>query len=332
MTRCVTLLSGGLDSMLAIRIMQAQGIEVEALNFKTMFTCCQDLSAQAAHRLGVRLTVVSQEDDYLELIKDPRFGYGKGANPCVDCRIYMFERAQKFMEQIGADFIVSGEVVGQRPMSQKRRDLDVISHQSGLEDILLRPLSAKLLLPTLPERKGLVDRERLYAFQGRSRKGLIRLAKAYGLDEVPTPSTGCALTEPLFGKKVHDLIQIQVDPQPWDFELVKVGRHFRFNDQTKVILGRDETENQQLEYSHRLPEATSTALLDPESFTGPVALLSGPPTDEAIEFALGLVLRYGTKTSEADNTVSVSIGEEKTMMLATAHPQATSAETISGGR
>ena len=169
MTRCVTLLSGGLDSMLAIRIMQAQGIEVEALNFKTMFTCCQDLSAQAAHRLGVRLTVVSQEDDYLELIKNPRFGYGKGANPCVDCRIYMFERAEKFMEQIGADFIVSGEVVGQRPMSQKRRDLDVISHQAGLEDLLLRPLSAKLLLPTLPERKGLVDRERLYAFQGRSR-------------------------------------------------------------------------------------------------------------------------------------------------------------------
>jgi tRNA U34 2-thiouridine synthase MnmA/TrmU len=332
MTRCVTLLSGGLDSMLAIRIMQAQGIEVEALNFKTMFTCCQDLSAQAAHRLGVRLTVVSQEDDYLELIKNPRFGYGKGANPCVDCRIYMFERAQKFMEQIGADFIVSGEVVGQRPMSQKRRDLDVISHQSGLEDLLLRPLSAKLLLPTLPERKGLVDRERLYAFQGRSRKGLIRLAKAYGLDEVPTPSTGCALTEPLFGKKVHDLIQIQVDPQPWDFQLVKVGRHFRFDDQTKVIVGRDQTENQQLEYSHRLPEATSTALFDPESFSGPVALLSGPPTDEAIEFALGLVLRYGTKTSETDNTVSVSIGEETTMMLATAHPEATAAETISGGR
>jgi len=332
MTRCVTLLSGGLDSMLAIRIMQAQGIEVEALNFKTMFTCCQDLSAQAAHRLGVRLTVVSQEDDYLELIKNPRFGYGKGANPCVDCRIYMFERAEKFMEQIGADFIVSGEVVGQRPMSQKRRDLDVISHQSGLEDLLLRPLSAKLLLPTLPERKGLVDRERLYAFQGRSRKGLIRLAKAYGLDEVPTPSTGCALTEPLFGKKVHDLIQIQVDPQPWDFQLVKVGRHFRFDDQTKVILGRDQTENQQLEYSHRLPEATSTALFDPESFSGPVALLSGPPTDEAIEFALGLVLRYGTKTSETDNTVSVSIGEETTMMLATAHPEATAAETISGGR
>ena len=331
MTRCVTLLSGGLDSMLAIRIMQDQGIEVEALNFKTMFTCCQDLSAQAAHRLGVRLTVVSQEDDYLELIKNPRFGYGKGANPCVDCRIYMFERAEKFMEQIGADFIVSGEVVGQRPMSQKRRDLDVISQQSGLEDLLLRPLSAKLLLPTLPERKGLVDRDRLYAFQGRSRKGLIRLAKAYGLDEVPTPSTGCALTEPLFGKKVHDLIQIQVDPQPWDFQLVKIGRHFRFDNQTRVILGRNEAENHQLEYSHRLPEATSTALLDPENFSGPVALVSGPPTEQAIEFALALVLRYGTKKKETDNSVFVTIGQQTSTMLAMAHPQAAAAETISGG-
>ena len=329
-TRCVTLLSGGLDSMLAIRIMQDQGIEVEALNFKTMFTCCQDLSAQAANRLGVRLTVVSQEDDYLELIKKPRFGYGKGANPCVDCRIYMFERAHKFMEQIGADFIVSGEVVGQRPMSQKRRDLDVISHQSGLEDLLLRPLSAKLLLPTLPERNGLVDRDRLYAFQGRSRKGLIRLAKAYGLEEVPTPSTGCALTEPLFGKKVHDLIQIQVDPQPWDFQLVKIGRHFRFDKQTKVILGRNEAENQQLEYSHRLPDATSTVLLDPESFSGPVALVSGPPTEQAIEFALALVLRYGAKKNESDNRVCVTIGQQTSMMLATAHPQAEEAVTISG--
>ena len=329
MTCCVTLLSGGLDSMLAIRIMQEQGIEVEALNFKTMFTCCQDSSAQAAHRLGVRLTVVSQDADYLELIKNPRYGYGKGANPCVDCRIYMFERALKFMEQIGADFIVSGEVVGQRPMSQKRRDLDVISYQSGLEDLLLRPLSAKLLLPTLPERNGLVDRDRLYAFQGRSRKGLIRLAKAYGLDEVPTPSTGCALTESLFGRKVHDLIQIQVDPQPWDFQLLKIGRHFRFDQQTKVILGRDQAENQQLEYSHRLAAATSTALLNPESFSGPLALVSGPPTGQVIEFAMGLLVRYGKKSGSAEQRVRVSIGEQTTMMTATTHPMADEAMTIS---
>ena len=190
MTRCVVLLSGGLDSMLAIRIMQEQGIEVEALNFKTMFTCCQDTSAQAARALNVPITVVGQEEDYLDLIREPQFGYGKGANPCVDCRIYMFQRAYKFMETVDAQFIVSGEVVGQRPMSQKRSDLKVIANYSGLEDLLLRPLSAKVLEPTKPERDGLVDREKLYDFQGRSRKGLIALAREFGFSEdmIPTPS------------------------------------------------------------------------------------------------------------------------------------------------
>ena len=201
MTRCIALLSGGLDSMLAIRIMQEQGIEVEALNFKTMFTCCQDTSAQVARDLGVNLTIIGQEDDYLDLVRNPEYGYGKGANPCVDCRIYMFERAKKFMHQVDAQFIISGEVVGQRPMSQKRSDLDTISYQSGLEDLLLRPLSAKLLPPTKPEREGLVDREKLYGVQGRSRKFLIELAHKYNLKEIPTPSTGCSLTEPEFGRK-----------------------------------------------------------------------------------------------------------------------------------
>ena len=206
--KCLVLLSGGLDSMLAIRIMQEQGIEVEAINFKTVFTCCQDESAQAARDLNVPLTILTQEDDYLQLIRNPRFGYGRGANPCVDCRIYMFERACAFLEPLGADFIVSGEVVGQRPMSQKRSDLSIISHHSGLEDLLLRPLSAKLLPPTKPEREGWVDREKLYDIEGRSRKELIAMAKRFGLAKIPTPSTGCALTEPRFSQKVFDLIEI----------------------------------------------------------------------------------------------------------------------------
>ena len=132
MARCVALLSGGLDSILAIRVLQEQGVEVEALNFKTIFTCCQNQSAQAARELDVPLTVIGQEDDYLQLIRRPRFGYGKGANPCVDCRIYMFERARLYMDQIGADFIASGEILGQRPMSQKRRDLEAISYHSAI--------------------------------------------------------------------------------------------------------------------------------------------------------------------------------------------------------
>lgn len=309
MTRsCVVLLSGGLDSMLAIRIMQEQGIEVEALNFKTIFTCCQDQSAQVARDLGVRLTVVGQDDDYLDLVKLPQFGRGKGANPCVDCRIYMFDKAKHFMEQIGADFIVSGEVAGQRPMSQKRRDLDRIAYHSDLDDLLLRPLSAKLMRPTLPEREGWVDREQLYDIEGRSRKRLIALAKKYGLKDIPTPSTGCSLTEPKFSKKVFDLIDAPVESRRWDFELLKVGRHFRFDSQTKVILGRNEAENDQLLYAHQLSDANSTAELFPENFLGPRAMIIGPRTDEAIEFAAGLVLRY-SRDYDASNALIRIDGE-----------------------
>ncbi len=325
MTRtCVVLLSGGLDSMLAIRIMQEQGIEVEALNFKTIFTCCQDQSAQKARELGVRLTVVGQDDDYLDLVKSPQYGRGKGANPCVDCRIYMFEKAKIFMDKIGADFLVSGEVAGQRPMSQKRRDLDRIAFHSDLEDLLLRPLSAKLLRPTLPEREGWVDREKLYRFEGRSRKKLIKLANELGIEDIPTPSTGCSLTEPKFSNKVFDLINSSTKSQRWDFELLKTGRHFRFDAQTKVIIGRDEAENDQLLYAHQLPDATSTATMFPENFVGPRAMVIGPKTDAAIQFAGGLMLRYSRDYDAANAQVRV----DDEIVAVTENPDASSLTTI----
>jgi len=327
--RCVALLSGGLDSMLAIRIMQEQGIEVEALNFKTIFTCCQDVSAVAARDLNVRLTVVGQDDDYLDLIRKPKYGYGKGANPCVDCRIYMFEKAHRFMQQIDAQFIISGEIVGQRPMSQKRRDLDVISRHAGLDDLLLRPLSAKLLTPTLPEREGWVDREKLYDISGRSRKELISLAHQFGLKSIPTPSTGCALTEPLFSQKVHDLIQIDPFSKRWDFELLKIGRHFRFDSQTKVILGRDAAENNQLSYAHQLPDANSTLFINPENFFGPLALVIGPPTAEVISYAGGLVLRYSNNADPEKAMVRITEHGEDRLQQVTLTPQVEQAQTLS---
>ncbi len=304
--KCVVLLSGGLDSILAIRIMQEQNVAVEALNFKTVFTCCQDMSAQAAHELGVPMTVIGQEDDYLELVKYPRFKRGRGANPCLDCRIYMFDKAKRFMEQVGAQFLASGEVVGQRPMSQKRRDLDVVSHHSDCEDILLRPLSAKLLPPTKPERDGLVDREKLYDFQGRGRKGLIQLAHRLGVKNIPTPSTGCSLTEPKFSQKVFDLIRLDPEAQRWDFETLKVGRHFRFDNQTKVLIGRSHVENTQLEYLHALPEASSTAILAAQSFMGPVGLLIGPVTDLSLSFAAGLIAKYAHEVNLENALVRVT--------------------------
>lgn len=291
--RCVALLSGGLDSQLAVRIMQSQGIEVEAVNFKTAFTCCQDQAGQAARMLGVPLTVLAPQDDYLDLIRRPRFGYGKGANPCIDCRIYMFQKARQFMQQIDAQFIVSGELVGQRPMSQKKRDLLVISRHSDLDDLLLRPLSARCLPPTLPERAGWVRRDDLYAFTGRSRKGLIQLAQRFGLPDIPAPSNGCALTEPRFARKVFDLVDLHPQASAWDFELLKHGRHFRFSGEQKVVVGRHEAENQHLVLMHSQPDARSSALLEPDNFNGPITLLVGPLVPEALQYAADLLARYG---------------------------------------
>ena len=317
--------------MLAIRIMQEQGVEVEALNFKTAFTCCQDQSGHAARKLGVRLTVVSQDDDYLDLIKKPQFGFGKGANPCVDCRIYMFERAKRFMDQIGADFIVSGEVVGQRPMSQKKKDLRTISYHSDLEDLLLRPLSAKLLPPTLPEREGWVKREELYDFYGRGRKKLIQLAKSLGIADIPTPSTGCALTEPRFSQKVFDLVRKHPDSRAWDFELLKVGRHFRLDDETKVVVGRRESENGQLEFMHSQQESNSTAVLRPANFQGPAALIVGPTNSASVAYASGLVLRYANALDTTEPLVEVATEGERQVVIATMDDTVKNARTLADG-
>jgi tRNA-specific 2-thiouridylase len=327
--RCLLLFSGGLDSILAAHVMLEQGIEVEALTFKTIFTCCDNQAGVAASRLGIRLTVIEQEDDYLDLIRNPRHGYGRGANPCVDCRIYMFQRAAAYMESLDAHFVISGEVVGQRPMSQKRRDLATISRGSDLEGLLLRPLSARLLPPTVPEKQGWVDREKLHGFKGRSRKGLIALARQFGIEDVdiPTPSTGCALTEPYFSKKVFDLIDLAPQAKRWDFDVLKIGRHFRFDNVTKVIVGRNERDNDSLEHLHQLETASSTAILTPETFYGPLALVVGPPTDAAIDFAAGLIARYARQLPH-DAIVTVQTGQREYQHTAAINALVKTAQTL----
>lgn len=313
MPRCLALLSGGLDSMLAIRLMQEQGIEVEAINFKTVFTCCQDDSSKAAHELGVRLTILPAEDDYFDLVRKPLFGYGKGVNPCIDCRIYMFERVARMLESMQAQFVISGEVLGQRPKSQKRRDLEIIEAQSDLEGRLLRPLSAKLLPITLPEREGLVDRERLYSFTGQSRKGLIELAKRLGLKSIPVPSNGCALTEIGFSAKVFDLIKRPQAVDRWDYELLSVGRHFRISDRAKLIVARNETDGERLRLAFREASAREVLLLEPNDFVAGPALLVGPSTSKCVETSIGLVARYARKGSpNQDYRVRVRSSVEET--------------------
>ena len=329
--RCLVLFSGGLDSMLAVRILQEQSIEVEALNFKTAFTCCQDAAGQAAHRLGVQLTVVGTDDDYLDLIRKPRWGYGKGANPCIDCRIYMFDKAHAYLQQSGADFLASGEVVGQRPMSQKRRDLDRIAFHSGCEDLLLRPLSAKRLPPTLPEREGWVDREKLYGIVGRGRKELIKLANEFGIDEIPSPSTGCSLTEQRFSKKVFDLIQLDVGAESWDFELLNIGRHYRLDERAKVIVGRHTDDNARLQYMFALPNARRAALLQPDGFPGPTAMLIGAIDEANIDYAASLIVRHSAHDSANGGNVAVTCDGQTQHITARAHDGMESLETIASG-
>lgn len=290
--RAAALFSGGLDSMLAVRILQEQDIDVVAVNFRTQFTCCQDLAGRGALELGIPLTVLPTDEDYVEVIKSPKHGYGKGANPCVDCRVYMFQKAMAHLKDLDADFVVSGEVVGQRPMSQKKRDLKLISEKSDPEELLLRPLSAKLLPETLPEREGWVDRERLYGFAGRGRKPLIALAKQLGIERIPQPSTGCALTEPLFSRKVFDLIKRDETAASWDFELLRVGRHVRMDATTKVIVGRREAENLRLAGLFDEAGREDVMLVRPDGFAGPTALVVGATGEGAVEFAGGLILRY----------------------------------------
>ena len=287
-SKAVALLSGGLDSTLAVKILLRQGIEIEAINFQTMFGCCKDDAKAVAHELGIGFTMLPVGMDYVELVKNPRFGRGKAINPCVDCRIYMFELARKFMNSVGASFLVSGEVLGQRPMSQRMDCFETIEKDTGLEGLILRPLSAKRLKPTLPEKEGIVSREALYDIEGRSRSRLLELAREFGITNPPSPSTGCALTEPEFSKKVKDIFVHMNDYERWHFEILKTGRHFRLDPEAKLVVGRNESENEYLQYLH----PKGTALLTALNFSGPSAILIGPATRERLQEAGKIILSY----------------------------------------
>ena len=303
--KAVALLSGGLDSTLAVRIVKDQGIEVEALSFKTQFNCCKDDAGRAARELGVPVTLLSTDDEYLKLVEKPKFGYGRGINPCIDCRVYMFRLAKKFMEKVGASFLVTGEVVGQRPMSQQKHQMAIIERESNLTGILVRPLSAKLLDPTLPETEGILDREKLYDFSGRSRTELIDLAHQFGIEWIPTPSNGCLLTEPDFAVRVRDMFKHQTTRDRWDFDVLKFGRHFRLSDSAKVVLGKDQEENWRLESLH---QPGRSILFHPENFKGPDALLiqEGEMSDDTRDAVGRLILKFTHQKRLQSEDVEIS--------------------------
>ncbi len=253
MIEAIALLSGGLDSTLSTKLILEQGVEVEAVNFLTLFCNCTPrgktclVSKSAATKLGIKLKVFEVSREYLEIVKNPKHGYGRNMNPCLDCRIFMFRRAGQYMRKIGASFLVTGEVLGERPMSQRREAMRIIEKESGLEGLILRPLSAKLLNPTIPEKEGLVNREKLLAIKGRSRRPQIELAEQLDINDYPCPAGGCLLTDPGFAGRIRDLKDHRPDFTLSDVQLLKIGRHFRLGPNTKLVVGRNEEENSRLE-------------------------------------------------------------------------------------
>lgn len=306
--KALALFSGGLDSILAVRLMQEQGIEVEAVSFVLPFFSCSgdgterdQEAARVARQLGIPIRVISFGSEFLELIRNPLHGYGKAVNPCIDCRIHMLVKAKEQMVKCGADFIITGEVLGQRPMSQRRDTMRVVERESGLEGLLLRPLSARHFEPTIPEHEGWVDRERLAAIKGRSRKEQMRLADELGVTEYPNPDGGCLLTEISFAPKVRDLFEHCDRLDPRDFRLLRIGRHFRLGERCKLIIGRDERDNQRLEQA-LLPGETSLRWMDGNT---PLGVLTGNPEEEHLDLASRLLLRY--TRAEADTICRVRI-------------------------
>ncbi len=288
--RAVGLISGGLDSMLAVRLVQELGVEVLGLHLRMPTACCTRMDEVAA-RLGIPLEVRPMGDDYLRLLRRPRFGYGRNLNPCVDCRIFMFRMARDYMEEVAARFLCTGEVLGQRPMSQMRRALATIERQAGLEGRVLRPLSARHLPPTEPERRGWVDRSRLLAIEGRGRREQLELARRYGFHEYSSPAGGCLLTDAGFSSRLRDLfghVPEEALTQE-DVLLLRVGRHFRLGPNLKLIVGRSAEENRQLFGFLREGRACVEAALP---WKGPSVLVCGPLEPVGFGAALRLMVRF----------------------------------------
>jgi len=299
--KAIALFSGGLDSTLAIRLMQVQGIDVRAIHFTSpFFGVSPDTDSgkydarRGAELLGVPLTICNLGEEYLEMLRNPRHGYGKAVNPCIDCHAYFLKKARELMIETSADFVITGEVLGQRPMSQRRDALRVVEVDCGLEGLLLRPLSARFLPPTRPEIEGWIDREKLPAIKGRSRKDQIRLAAELGVTEYPNPAGGCLLTEVSYASKVRDIFSHSPKLNPRDFRLLRVGRHFRLDSGTRLIVGRDEEENTLLQMHAQAGET----VLRWEDGGSPTGLLLGAADDATLQTAGRIVLRYTKATRE----------------------------------
>lgn len=305
--RALALLSGGLDSTLAVRALLNQGIDIVALNFATPFCLCnrrngcRSLAKEVSEKFGLELKTIALFDEYIEIVRNPRYGYGSNLNPCIDCRILMLRRARSLMEELSASFVVTGEVLGQRPMSQHKRALQIIEKESGLIGLILRPLSAKLLPVSIPEKEGWVSRERLLEISGRSRKPQMALARDYGIRDYPCSAGGCLLTDPGFTRRMKDLITYSAELTLNDIALLKLGRHFRLSRQAKLVVGRNEQENDRLERLKRAGDISVFA----EQVNGPLAIGRGEFSEEAAVLACRIVARYCDDSQEKEVMIAI---------------------------
>lgn len=295
--RAIALLSGGLDSLLAAKMILDQDMDVVGLHFTSSFATEKGRvrSRQAEHsaaELGIRLIVRDKGAAFLDVLKRPRHGYGKNMNPCIDCRIFMLKIAADIMRDEGASFVVTGEVLGQRPMSQRRAAIGLIERESGLEGLIVRPLSARLFPRSLPESEGVVDRGELLALSGRSRKTQLALAASLGLREYGCPAGGCLLTDPIFAEKLRELLTQEPGAGEKDMELLRMGRHFRIGGR-KLVLGRNREENDTL---HDL-QGEEDVLIQPFNFRGPAGLYRGTPDERTLDVIARLISYYGKHSS-----------------------------------
>jgi len=300
-TKAVALFSGGLDSILAIKLITRQGIQVTALNFKTLFFGLEKYDPPKSFDFDLKFIDISNE--YMKILRDPIHGYGKNMNPCIDCHAFMFKKAGEYMSKSNASFIISGEVLGQRPMSQNKGSLRVVEKYSGYPGLILRPLSALRLDETIPEKDGLVDRSQLLGISGRSRKRQIELAAQMGIENYPSPAGGCKLTEPGFSKRLEDLFS-QSNYDLKDMELLRIGRHFRLNQNTKLVVGRNKDENEQIN-SYFL---NGDVIIKPKHVKGPISILKStdPITEVMIEQACRIAARYCDRENDDKLDISYS--------------------------
>ncbi len=298
----VALFSGGLDSILAVKLIEKQGIEVKGVNFKTPFFGLEK-TYLTVKDLDMDLNIIDITEELLRILRNPRHGFGKNMNPCIDCHALMFKKAGEYMNKVGASFILTGEVLGERPMSQNRNSLSVIERESGFEGRILRPLSALLLAETIPEKKKLVDRNKLLDISGRSRKRQMELAAKIGIKDYPSPAGGCKLTDPAFSKRLRDLFT-QESFSLEEIELLKLGRHFRLSKDIKLVVGRNEEENKQLQNFFQGEDF----LFKAKNLKGPVSLLKkeSKVNNEFIIKSCRITARYCDRNEEENEEVNIN--------------------------